>query len=318
MLNLTLTDDDGELWEPGFAAWELDTPRTGERIEVPLPRSQAALLTLQSRRVLLERSEDSVVGFKLIGGDFFLKDNAFSEQMTIWRATDKDNVYSPKRHNSSRQLWRDFSALFVKGEKARVPGIVKWLEKLDHAGFISSGHIKMRAASVQYGDKDFFVNDIFDDSISINAGLLSALSEPWIIRINDSLSTTERMVSALGNLAADMAEAAGESFSNNEASKRRRMAHRDKSNENAYFNLDMPFRDWLAGIDPKTDDIDDKIVEWLDNAERIIRGLGRDMAADTGMVAFVGKKTQDGMTSSKAFNKFKNTLYKIRNGERMQ
>jgi hypothetical protein len=115
-----------------------------------------------------------------------------------------------------------------------------------------------------------------------------------------------------------MAEAAGESFSNNEASKRRRMAYRDKSNENAYYNLDMPFRAWLAGIDPKTDNIDDKTAEWLDNAERIIRSLGSDMAADAGIVAFVGKKTQDGMTSSKAFIKFKNTLYKIRNEGRMQ
>lgn len=57
MLNLVLLKDydDKEPWEIGCPAWELDSPRSSERSLVTPPESQAELLTLQSRRILLQR-----------------------------------------------------------------------------------------------------------------------------------------------------------------------------------------------------------------------------------------------------------------------
>ena len=48
LLNLTLLKDGAEKWGEGGPCWELETPRSGERTEIPQPDHPAALLTLQS------------------------------------------------------------------------------------------------------------------------------------------------------------------------------------------------------------------------------------------------------------------------------
>ena len=88
MLNLTFLQDGRELWEEDRPCWELDVPRSAERTEIALPDNPAQLLTLQSRRLLLCRKGQTVTGFTLLGGDFFPRENAFAEQMTVWRDPD--------------------------------------------------------------------------------------------------------------------------------------------------------------------------------------------------------------------------------------
>ncbi|MDR2174850.1 MAG: type I-E CRISPR-associated protein Cse1/CasA, partial [Synergistaceae bacterium] len=193
MLNFSLLDDDGELWEQGCAVWETDSVKSAQRTEIPMPRAQTELLTLQSRRLLLERNGRDIVGYKLLGGDFFLKENAFSEQMTLWRqdTQSREVVYLPKRHDTSKQLWRDFSALMAKDGHSRLPGIIKWLARLEDKHMIPARTVTIQAASVKYGDKDFFVDDIWGDSISVNAAILSALGENWTDRIVNLLAVTD-------------------------------------------------------------------------------------------------------------------------------
>ena len=71
MLNLTLLQDGVKLWGENQPCWELDEPRSAERTEIALPDNPAQLLTLQSRRLLLDREGEIVTGFSLLGGDFF-------------------------------------------------------------------------------------------------------------------------------------------------------------------------------------------------------------------------------------------------------
>lgn len=86
LLNLTLLFDGKNLWpEPDRPVWEWEQAREAERTEIALPQNCAGLLTLQSRRILLKREGDRVTGYALLGGVFFQKENAFSEQMTLWR-----------------------------------------------------------------------------------------------------------------------------------------------------------------------------------------------------------------------------------------
>lgn len=89
MLNLVFLKDGRYVWAENMPAWEQPTMTTAKKREIPLPDNQAELLTLQSRRLILSREEDRVTGFSSTGGDFFGKEgrvNAFSEQMTLWRA----------------------------------------------------------------------------------------------------------------------------------------------------------------------------------------------------------------------------------------
>lgn len=84
MRNLMFLQDGGELWEPDVPCWELEDARSGERTEVACPDNFAELMTTQFRRILLERKENKVVGYTVLGGDFFDSKNAFAEPMTLW------------------------------------------------------------------------------------------------------------------------------------------------------------------------------------------------------------------------------------------
>jgi CRISPR system Cascade subunit CasA len=318
MLNFVLLNDRSELWEEGLATWELENPRSAERTEIPLPQSQTELLTLQSRRIYLERDESGITGYRLLGGDFFHKENAFSEQMTLWRKPDeKKDEYVPKRHNPSKQFWRDFAPLFATIEGARRPGIVGWLATLEDEGLIGSRLVRLKAVSVQYGDKDFFVVDIWSDNIGVNAALLSELGNKWVNAIVSILAATEKMTNVLSSLAVDIAKATG-------GDDKAQQASRNSARQEVYFRLDNPFRAWLASIIPGEHDLDEKCGEWLDTAYGIILRLGGEMVSNAGTVAFVGRdfinknKEKERVSTPKAHLKFRNILYRTRYGDEVK
>ena len=320
MLNFTMKNDNDELWDVGGAVWELDKPVGDERVEIEEPTSPAELLTLQSRRVLLERSAGYVTGYRLLGGDFFQKENAFNEQMTIWRQDSKNKeVYTPKRHDPSRQLWRGLSSILAKSDDVRVPGVVNWLFKLENAGYISTQQIQLTATSVKYGDKDFFAVDAWSDAITINAGLLSTLGRSWINKISEELIITDKIVGCLTYLAADIAEAAGEAPGNTPGVAGKKNAAR----EEAYYRLDEPFRDWLARINPQEGNMDDKIVGWRKTAGGIILQIGAELVANAGDNAFVGRyvKSQQRLelkATPRVYAKFKGLVNILVKGERRE
>ena len=111
--------------------WEVEEVKSDERTKISVPDNLPQLYTLQSRRLFLKRHENYVTGYLLLGGDFFDRENAFIEHMTIWRNAARRSSdtpeYHPRRHNPSRQLWRDFSVLAGQSETIRRPGIVNWI-----------------------------------------------------------------------------------------------------------------------------------------------------------------------------------------------
>lgn len=285
MLNFVLLNDNREPWSDGHAVWELDEPRIGERVEIPLPENWFTILTIQSRRLLLKREGNYVLGYKLLGGDFFPKENAFAEQMTLWRKDSKEDYYRPKRHNPARQLWRDFSSFLEDGESLRKPGIVNWLSILKDQGHINR-FVTLQTASVKYGDKDFFVTDVFQDSITINANIISHLSQGWVTLITRLLSITEDCVKLLSYLAADLAKASGDSDSSHHIAGE---GSSSAAKAEAYFRLDMPFRRWLAGIDPTVTDTAKAEQDWKTIVSRVLLQLGEELTRQSGEKAIIGR-----------------------------
>lgn len=295
MLNLVLLDETNEPWDEECPVWEAKCVNGNERCEIVVPYNQSELLTLQSRRLLLDRENGVVTGYILLGGDFFPKANAFEEQMTIWRNTAKKKEdapeYVPKRHDPARQLWRDFSALFAQKDSVRPPGVIAWLAKLQGEVLISK-QFKFQTAAVKYGDKDFFIDDVFGDSIAFNAGLLENLSAAYVQRVIGEIETTEKLVTKVGVLARDIELAAG----NADGARALKEAR-----EQAYFRLDRPFRTWLAAIDPACDELHDICERWWAQAQQIVRALGRELVSRAGTKAFVGREDH---TAPDAYNKF--------------
>jgi CRISPR system Cascade subunit CasA len=286
MLNLVLANEKGRPFLPSEPTWE-QQERREERINVSRPAGMAELLTIQSRRIKMMVDGDEVTGYRLLGGDFFDTENALIEQMTLWRndKSARTEVYKPRRHSAEKQFWRDFSALVAEGEGV-MPGVLNWNTRLARKKILPQFQARITIAGVAYGDKDFFVDGIISDSISVNIGILAEMDASdggWRRRIVEVLEQTNNAVIALGKLASDIALAMGD---DNE--KGRIMEIRKPVRERAYSELDMIFREWLASLRPEQDK-DMALIDWRKKARDCIMKLGEEIVNSAPDSAFVGR-----------------------------
>lgn len=316
MLNLVLLPD-GRLWqEPEKPCWELPSPRCGERVQISMPGNAAELLTLQSRRILLQREADAVSGYALMGGDFFSKEDALREQMTVWTdVKDKKGNhqhYQPRRHDMTRQMWRDFGAIVASEEGRLQPGVVRWVAYLQRERMIGElRRVNFRIASVQYGDKDFFVNHVFSDRLTFHAELLTEAGAVGYAKAMEEIVRVEEAARYVAWLAADLNTAAGG----------RGKVQGDLMKARFLDLIDAPFRRWLASLDPEAgyEALAEQQVAWQQQARRLALQLSREMVDGTGVQAFVGRTvTVDRKTdvkkmfsAPKAVNQFMGRLNRL-------
>lgn len=131
MLNLVLVDRDGELWSSSVPIWEQNDPDDRDLIVVSIPHDQAALLTLPSRRITLQKEEGYVTQYHVLGGEQFDPQTAIkSEQMTVWCRTAKGTKIEPKLHEQNQQFWRQLGVLINAEDDELKPGIVRWHSEL--------------------------------------------------------------------------------------------------------------------------------------------------------------------------------------------
>lgn len=286
-----------EVWGPECPAWEPDVPNTAERAEIPMPDNLSELYTLQSRRLWLNRDDnEKVIGYNLLGGDFFEKVDAFIEPMTVWskvkgneRAGEK---FQPRRHDSSVQMWREFSYAFETAAGSHIPGVVLWTKYIKQMLPESRKLISFSIASVQYGDKDFFVNDVFSDSLTFHTDLLTEIGEHWRAKITDEIKKCDESAAALRFLAKDIELAAG---SAEDTVLKRAVVERAR--EQYYYEIDLPFRNWLERIDPNWEIVSEQeeqaLREWHETAKRIALRIGQDLVESAGTEAIVGRAVKD-------------------------
>ena len=315
MLNLALLKDGNQIWGEPKPVWERQKPKSAERTEIAMPDNQAELLTLQSRRLLLERQNGTVVKCRLLGGDFFSKINAFSEQMTLWsRKSESKNSApydQPRRQEPDRQMWRSFGIITGTVPDGRTPGIVSWIARLKQQKILDRGLvIRFRTAGVKYGDKDFFAEDIISDHLDFHADLLEQAGTLWNEQIRRQIERIDKAAELLGKLAGDIytAEGGQSKSSTHDAQKRR-------AEQDYYAAADIPFRKWLESVDPTEGDgealLAKKDREWRQQAYRLAALLGQKMVETAGTAAFSGHWIDESFYSSaRAFNRFKAELGK--------
>ena len=315
LLNFVLVNGD-RIENKANPLWEKENVSAAERTEIAMPDNLAELYTLQSRRISLQREGDWVTGYILLGGDFFQKENAFSEPMTVWRTPKKEGeFYTPKRHNPEKQMWREFSALYSDSDNNHTAGAILWFKNYVAPVLKKSVQINTSIVSVLYGDKDFFVKNVFADSLTMHKQLLEELGKNWRTDIQSEIVKCEKLAGAAGALAQKLYIASG--GSNNDCEKAGSSAKAD-----LYFRLDIPFRNWLASVEP--DDFDgktDKLMEWQKTAKRIAFDFAEELSANTGESAMTGHLIKNIKTGSsvmyaapKALNQFRSEvagIYKI-------
>ena len=312
MLNLIMVNCDIVQAEQN-PIWEQDKVSGAERTEIVLPLNLASLYTLQSRRILLNRKDQKVVSYKLLGGDFFEKENAFFEPMTVWNMPKKENdAYTPKRHDSSKQMWREFSALFNDNRKNA--GVVQWFKNyLKGENLIPKSYLlKTSITAVEYGDKDFFVKNVFLDSLIMNAELLTDLGADWRNNIELEIEKCSKLANAIAYLAQNLYVASGGSDSKKD---KHYMEIPGIVKSQLYYRLDVPFREWLKTIDPENYDEKQKYYkqrEWQEMARKIAESYAYELVSETDDSAIVGHKVDNTIySSSKAMIIFRSQLNKI-------
>ncbi len=302
LFNFTLLKDGSESWEEeNKAIWEKkdDELSKVERQFYSLPENQAELLTWQSRRLLLEREDSNrIKGYWILSGDYFDPENAFTEQMTVWKVdpqSGKKRWMIPKTHMQDRQMWREFGSIFCENEDGHIPGIVRWNQQL-YRKLKSTTELtcRFKIVSVQYGDKNATVKDTFSDTIAFSSGILTETYEvtqrAWILRIKEEVSKCESLAEAFGRFFYKVALSGGYS-----TDKDQRKPLEAEGREACYAMLDVPFRRWLNSIVPNSlgEAMEEKVLEWQKHAKEIALDLGRKTIRDAGTIALTGKELED-------------------------
>lgn len=318
MLNLMLLRNGTEIWGEDIPSWELNEPKAAKKRKIVVPDNQAELLTLQSRRVLLYRENNKVVKYATTGGDFFGEDgsiNAFNEQMTQWivkkSSKNKAPQAIPKMPNSDKQMWRDFEA--IVGQDTIQPGIARWIACLYQKRILKGTVIHFCLVGVTYDSKKSSIADIVSDHLDFHISLLEEAGKLWDKLVQDKIKQTEKAAWHLGVLAEALFKAAG-GWTDSKAT----IPRKDLSSQTYYGQVDIPFRKWLASIDPDLGDGEkrraEKDAQWRREAYRIALEQGRKMVQNAGQAAFTGRWIDGRFYSSpEAFNRFSWQLKKLFN-----
>lgn len=289
MMNLVMINC-GKVQAQQKPVWEKDIVSREERIEIAMPDNLAQLYTLQSRRILLIRENGEVTGYRNLGGEFFQKENAFFEPMTVWRTSKrKSEEYIPKRHDSSKQMWREFSVLFNEQGNHRA-GVVEWYRSYIYGMEIVDEEylLKTVIVSVEYGKSNSSVKNFFSDSLTMHSSLLSEVGNDWRNVIEHEIEKCDELASAVAFFSQNLYIASGGDPGGKEISN-----VRDTARSQLFYRLDLPFRQWLKSINPvECENTQDVIDKWRETAKNIAANYVEELAANAPESAIVGHYVQ--------------------------
>lgn len=151
------------------------------------------------------------------------------------------------------------------------------------------------------------------DALSIHAVILTERGNEWVPIITNLLQLTDNCVKLLSFLAADLAKASGDSDSLHHTAG---AGNGSAAKAEAYFRLDVPFRKWLAGIDPMQTDIAKAEQDWKIIVRRTLLQFGEEITHLSGEKAITGRWVKGRLyTAPGALAKFRSKVIRtIRGG----
>ncbi|MET7853807.1 type I-E CRISPR-associated protein Cse1/CasA [Streptomyces avermitilis] len=299
LLNLIAADTTGLRFDgDDRPAWRREPSSPG----VAGPRHPSGvrdLYTWQTRRLRLHFDADGAYGVVLGYGDPLTAHNMHTrEPMTAWRrspAQEKKRgeplVYLPREHDPARSAWRGLAALIVnrtesaQGSEAAQglrPGVLEWVARLVTAGELRRGFlIRARVIGPLYGTQQSVIDEIADDRLAMAVRLLHQQDREYAQQAIDAVSDAEGAVTALGDLATDLARAAGIDAD----------PLRGTARDLGFAALDGPYRTWLQDL-AKADDPYEQRKVWQRDVYRLIARLGEQQLAQAGGAAWDGRTVE--------------------------
>ncbi|MFJ5779767.1 type I-E CRISPR-associated protein Cse1/CasA [Streptomyces sp. NPDC093094] len=295
LLNLIPADTGMLDIDPGDRpAWRREPPGPGGSERTPTgPRD---LYTWQSRRLRLHHDGNSVHGVVLGYGDPLPWRNMFHrEPMTAWRRSEAQEkklrlpqVYLPRDHDPARAAWRGIAALVAdraeSGQRAQAaphlrPAVLEWIARLVTEGHLQRGYlVRARVIGAAYGTQQSVIDEIVDDHLLMPVVLLHRQDRTYGRQAVDAAEDAELAVRALGDLAADLATAAGSAPD----------GPKDSARRAGFDALEQPYRTWLAELATTQDPFAQR-SSWQLQARQVIGRLGDRLIETAGDGAWQGR-----------------------------
>ncbi|MEU1126070.1 type I-E CRISPR-associated protein Cse1/CasA [Streptomyces sp. NPDC005899] len=295
LLNLIAADTaDVRIDEDDAPAWRRDPcgPGGAERA----PSGVRDLYTWQTRRLRLHFDERGVHGVVLGYGDPLSPRNRQDrEPMTAWRrslAQEKklreSPVYLPRDHDPERATWRGIASLIadahVSGQSSDAPAylrpkVLEWVARLVSQGHLERGFlVRARVIGPKYGTQQSVIDDIVDDAVSMAVVLLHQQDRRYAEQAIAAVEDADRGVMAIGDLATNLARAAGTETD----------GPRGVARDRAYGLLEAPYRAWLRDLGKAGDPYEQRLA-WQRQVYEIAVGFGNRLTADAGAAAWQGR-----------------------------
>lgn len=241
--------------------WERD-PDTAAREDDRPPAGAIQLYTWQTRRIRLSGDARGVTGVVLSNGDRVTPQNRQGlEPHTAWRYSEpqskreKETVHMPLRHEPTRSVWRGLAAMLPsisprRGSSGKpparlAPGVLQWLCDLVQNELLPESFvIRLTVYGAEYGAQNATFAEIVEDVLPMSVVLLREDNPEAGKTAEGAVADTEGAARRLWRFAENLAQAAGAEPKSGAG---------DHARELLYAAVEQPFRDWLAGLGPRTD-----------------------------------------------------------------
>lgn len=299
LLNLVLLDGDGYSTSgpDDHPVWERQPqgPQVEDR-QGAGPAGPADLFTWQCRRMRLVHDGSGVTGVLIANGDRLTPQNKHVvEPMSVWRRSQPQEkklgvslVYMPRTHQPDRSVWRGLAGLLPQqytpdsgsAPESLPPGVMTWIRQLRGEDALDpSLPLRTRVIGMAYGSNNSVVDEVVDDAVVLRTAVVAEQSlRAAAIR---AVEESDQAVSALANLAANLAIAAGGDAE----------PARTNARELGYSSLDSAYHRWVLGLDSNVQ-VDGHRTAWQRELSSRIGRLGEGLARDAGAPAWVGREHQ--------------------------
>ncbi|MET7456276.1 type I-E CRISPR-associated protein Cse1/CasA [Streptomyces sp. NPDC005574] len=295
LLNLVAADTDAlEFTAHDHPAWRREPclPGGSER----MPTGLRDLYTWQSRRLRLHHDAEGVTGVVLGYGDPLTARNMHRrEPMTAWRRSTFQEkklrqplIYLPRDHDPARAAWRGVAALVADRSEAAQgaeaapylrPGILEWMARLVTEGELPRNFlVRARVVGAKYGTQQSVIDEVIDDRLIMPLVLLHRQDRTCAQQAIGAAEDADQAVWALGDLATDLARAAGSE------GQQRRSAARDLG----FAALEDPYRAWLATLTDAGEAFERRRL-WQREVHGLISRLGDRLIQNAGNAAWQGR-----------------------------
>jgi len=291
------------------------TPR-----DISIPR----LLTWHSRRVRLVGNREGVTGVVLAQGDKLAPQQMHRyEPQSLWRYSTpqskkfKQDVYMPRKYEAGRALWRNLPGTLptvttVQGvdkqpkQEFLPSATLSFHYQLDNASIETTYPKVMRiqAVGVTYGPQEATFEDIYSDELTLSVAVMRVEHEDLSAEIDRQVRLTEEIARHVGNLAANLVRAAGESGDGAGD------GARDRAKELFFSAVDTDFRTWLTQVDGR-ESARDAGRRWECSLRQHALDIQAELVRGASSSAIIGRDTGRGyMNVGIAENYFRAALNK--------